>query len=105
MDAMDAKYKMVSFRLSAGEYADAEQACRAYGYRSVSFFARCATLAFHTTASHSEAYEAQIRELRERVDTMAAELLRLAAQVRNGNAREQAGGAVMSSSRSPAPRV
>jgi hypothetical protein len=102
---MDTKDKTVSFRLSAGEYADAEDACRAYGYRSISFFARCATLAFHSTKSHPDAYEAQIRELRERVDTMAAELLRLAAQVRNGNAREQAGGAVMSSSRSPAPRV
>ena len=88
---MDPKSKMVSFRLSAGEYAEAEEACRAYGYRSIAFYARCATLAFHSTASRSGAYEEQIRELRERLDTMAAEMLRLSAQVRNGNAREPVG--------------
>jgi hypothetical protein len=95
---MDTKSKMISFRLSAAEYADAQEACRAYGYRSIAFYARYATLAFHA-ASRSDACEGQIRELRERLDTMAAELIRLSAQVRNGYAREAAGGGVMPSAR------
>ncbi|MGA2186453.1 MAG: hypothetical protein ABSH47_25840 [Bryobacteraceae bacterium] len=78
---MEPKSKMVSFRLSPSEYAEAEEACRARGYRSIALYARCAILAFHSTASRSDAYEEQIRELRERVDTMAEELIRLSAHV------------------------
>jgi hypothetical protein len=96
MRSIDTKSKMISFRLSGAEYADAQEACRAYGYRSIAFYARYATLAFHA-ASRSDACEAQIRELRERLDTMAAELVRLSAQVRNGNARKEAGDGVMPS--------
>ena len=78
---MEPKSRMVSFRLSASEYAQAEEACRAYGYRSIALYARSAILAFHSTASRSDAYENQIRQLRERVDTMASELVRLSAHV------------------------
>jgi hypothetical protein len=78
---MEPKSKMVSFRLSASEYAEAEATCRAYGYRSIALYARCAILAFHSTASNSDAYEEQVRELRERLDTMGVELIRLSAVV------------------------
>lgn len=85
---MEPKSRMVSFRLSASEYAEAEEACRAYGYRSIALYARCAILAFHSTATRSDAYEEQIRQLRERIDTMATELIRLSAHVGQATKRE-----------------
>jgi len=78
---MEPKSKMVSFRLSPREYAEAEEACRAHGYRSISLYGRYAILAFNNTAPRSGAYEEQIAELRERIDTMAAELIRLSEHV------------------------
>jgi len=78
---MEPKSKMVSFRLSHREYAQAEEACRAHGYRSISLYARYAILAFHNTAARSGAYEEHISELRERIDTMAEELMRISVHV------------------------
>jgi hypothetical protein len=85
---MKAKSKMVSFRLSPDEYTKAEETSRAHGYRSISLFARCAVLAFQSTSAGADAYEQQIRELRDRIDTMAEELVRLSAQLRGSNADE-----------------
>ena len=79
---MESKSKMVSFRLSPVEYSDVEEACRAHGYRSISLFARCAILAFRSEADNAKDSETQISELRERIDTMAAELIRLSALAR-----------------------
>jgi hypothetical protein len=79
---VEPKSRMVSFRLSASEYAEAEAACRAHGYRSISLYARYAFLAFHSNAPRSDAYEKQIADLRERIDTMAAEMIRLSSSLR-----------------------
>ena len=73
---------MISFRLSASEYAEAEQVCRAHGYRSVSLFARCALLASMSRSDGHQPYDSQIVELRERMNNMAAELFRISAEVR-----------------------
>ena len=78
---MESKSRMVSFRLSETEYAGIEEASRAHGYRSISLFARCAILAYHSASPQSN-YEEQLSELRERMETMAAELIRISAHVR-----------------------
>ena len=78
---MEPKSKMVSFRLSPTEYAEAEEACRAHGYRSLSMYARYAFLSFHPQPSRSGAYDEHLSELRQRIDTMAAELIRISAHV------------------------
>lgn len=76
---------MVSFRLSATEYAEVEGICRAHGYRSVSLFARCAILASVARNDQQDAYESRINNLTERVETMAAELIRISAHVRHSS--------------------
>jgi hypothetical protein len=84
---MEQRSRTVSFRLSPSEYADAVQICCAHGYRSLSLFARSALLAFSADATYSQAHNSEIKELRERIDIIAAELLRISAK-RNGNAQE-----------------
>jgi hypothetical protein len=93
---MESKSKMIGFCLTAAEYADAQETFWAYGYRSIAFYARYATVALYA-ASRSDAREAQIRELPERLDIMAAQLVRHSSQVRNRNASQAAAGGVMSS--------
>ena len=44
MPVLDKKSRMISFRLSESEYSNAERCCPAHGVRSVSTFARDATL-------------------------------------------------------------
>ena len=83
--------RIVSFRLSASEFAEAEQICRAHGYRSLSLFARSAIVAFLSTASDPGMQKTEINELRERIDLMAVELLRISEQIRAGNASRAAG--------------
>ncbi len=79
------KCRIVSFRLSASEFAEAEQICRAHGYRSLSLFARSAVVAFLTTHADAGTHKTEINELRERIDVMAAELLRISEQVRGAH--------------------
>ena len=83
--------RIVSFRLSASEFAEAEQICRAHGYRSLSLFARSAIVAFLSTASDPGMQKTEINELRERIDLMAVELLRISEQIRAGNSSRAAG--------------
>ena len=76
------KCRIVSFRLSASEFAEAEQVCHAHGYRSLSLFARSAVVAFLSTHSDAGTHNTEINELRQRIDVMAAELLRISEQIR-----------------------
>lgn len=73
---------MLSFRLSATEFDAAEQVCRAHGYRSLSLFARCAILAYTSAPHQNKPYDQKIDELAERVDLIAAELVRISVYVR-----------------------
>lgn len=84
---MELKCKIVSFRLSASEYSEAEQVCRAHGYSSLSLFARSAIMAFLSSPTNARTHESEINELRERIDVIAAEVLRISEQIRNEHAR------------------
>ncbi len=83
----------MSFRLSASEFAEAEQVCRAHGYRSLSLFARSAIVAFLSVAPEAGSQESEINELRQRIDIMADELRRISEQVRNGHHSQAVGAA------------
>ena len=85
---METKCRIVSFRLSESEYTEAEAVYRAHGYRSLSLFARSAILAFLSTTDDVRGHEVEINQLRERIDIMAAELLRISEQIRSANDNE-----------------
>ena len=86
------KCRIVSFRLSASEFAEAEQISRAHGYRSLSVFARSAITAFLSTPTEAGPHKIEINELRERIDVMAAELVRISEQIRGSQTSSQAAG-------------
>lgn len=72
MAVTDPRYKLVSVRLSAVEYAEAEEVSLKHGYRSLSAFARSAILAFILAPN-----SATEQDLRRRIDQLSAELRRL----------------------------
>jgi hypothetical protein len=72
MRNLEAKSRMLSFRLSRGEYEQAEEASRLQGYRSVALFARSAVLA--CTDREGGSYASQIGELYRKVRHLEAEL-------------------------------
>ena len=72
------KTKMVSFRLSPDEYLLYREACKVHGVRNISELARTALHDRIETASASR--DEQVRELRERVKRLAADIERYAGQ-------------------------
>jgi len=72
MAVTDPRYKLLSVRLSAVEFAEAEEVSLKHGYRSLSAFARSAILAFILTPN-----SATEQDLRRRIDQLSAELQRL----------------------------
>jgi hypothetical protein len=76
MSVTDPRYKLVSFRLSAAEYAEVEDVSHAQGYRSLSSFARSAALAF-TLSPKSVLGDSDDQDLRLRVSRLASEVKRL----------------------------
>jgi len=85
----ETKSRIVSFRLSAAEFADAEQVSRAHGYRSLSLFARTAITAFLSAPTDAGPHKNEINELRERIDVMATELYRISEQIRASHSSSQ----------------
>ena len=73
------KTKMVSFRLSTDEYHLCRQACHARGARNISELARSA-LQF-ILVDGRVTHEQQVRELRERVKILSADIDRYASQL------------------------
>jgi len=77
MSVIDPRSKMVSFRLSAAEYAEVEDLSRAQGHRSLSSFARSAVLAFTPAPNFAGDQDGAAHDLRLRVERLAAEVKRL----------------------------
>ena len=87
MAVTDPKCKLVSFRLSATEYAAALGVCRTRGYRCLSSFARSAVLAFTPAPKFAPDYDSVEQDLRLRVERLAAELKSLSERLdSNGDA-------------------
>jgi hypothetical protein len=76
MQSTHQKCKMVSFRLSAGEYAETLELCRSRGYSNMSRFAQYALRSF-LSAPPSDGPLNDTSELRRRIDELAVELRRL----------------------------
>ena len=75
-DVFNPKVKSVSFRLSLEDYSSFQQACEAYGFSTVSEFARRAMQHFIEERS-TAARDLEVRGLRERVERLAREVSRL----------------------------
>jgi hypothetical protein len=69
---MKTKWKMVSFRLSVGDYAEALELCRVSGHRSMSSFALYAMRALVPAMLPSQEHE-----LSRRVDQLSAAVKRV----------------------------
>lgn len=78
---LDRKSRMVSFRLSLAEYQGAVNTCRMQGFRSMSLYARSALLAFGSSANHSLPRDAEMTEIRRRLEFLTSEIQRIAAIV------------------------
>lgn len=76
---MPSNCRMVSFRLSAAEYEAADKIRSSHGYRSMSIFARSATLAFHPSAA--DPYEAEMIEIRRQLDFLTEQIRRITTKV------------------------
>jgi hypothetical protein len=76
MPGIHPKSKMISFRLTAEEYAEKLGLCRAGGYRSMSRFALSAVRAFAPAVLAADG-SPEVNDLRLRIDELAVELNRL----------------------------
>jgi hypothetical protein len=72
------KSRMVSFRLSSGEYDAAMNTCRTQGFRSMSLYARSALLAFESSPNACIPHEAEIIEIRRRLEFLSSEIQKIA---------------------------
>jgi hypothetical protein len=81
MQTTHEKCRMVSFRLSAGEYAETLELCRSRGYNNMSRFALFALRSFLSVAGTSDVPRSETHELRRRIDELAVELRRLSDSV------------------------
>jgi hypothetical protein len=79
MPVLDRKSKMVSFRLSSAEYQAAVSTCRTQGFRSMSLYARSALLAFESSPNICIPRDAEMTEIRRRLEFLTAEIQRIAA--------------------------
>jgi len=81
MAQKNTKTRMVSFRLSSGEYEAALATCRAQGFKSMSRLARAAFLAFSPGRNSQAIYDNELTDIRQRIEYLTDELNRLAAVV------------------------
>lgn len=82
MATVDPRHRILSCRLSAAEYAEAEAASSAKGYRSLSSFARSAVLAHMEQAKSVNGTNVAEHDLPLLVRQLAAELKRLSEHLR-----------------------
>jgi predicted DNA-binding protein len=79
---MNQKSKMVSFRLPADDYSRLREACLAAGIQNVSELARVAVHRIIEDAGTAHfAIDAQVQELRHKIDILTEELNLLAGKV------------------------
>lgn len=78
---MTRKTKMVSFRVSPYEYDKLRNACMAQGVASVSELVRAAMDRVIAVSSTSRTFEEQLRDLRDRVQGLTADIDRLSQHV------------------------
>jgi hypothetical protein len=78
MAVLNRKSRMVSFRLSSGEYDAAVNTCRTQGFRSMSLYARSALLAFESSPNARIPHEAEIIEIRRRLEFLSSEIQKIA---------------------------
>lgn len=78
MAVLNRKSRMVSFRLSSGEYDAALNTCRTQGFRSMSLYARSALLAFESSPNARIPHEAEIIEIRRRLEFLSSEIQKIA---------------------------
>jgi hypothetical protein len=81
MPVLDRKSRMVSFRLSSAEYHAAVNTCHAQGFRSMSLYARSALLAFESSPDNCIPRDAEITEIRLRLEFLTLQIQRIAATV------------------------
>lgn len=81
MPVLDRKSRMVSFRLSSAEYHAAVNTCHAQGFRSMSLYARSALLAFESSPDTCIPRDAEITEIRLRLEFLTSQIQRIAATV------------------------
>jgi hypothetical protein len=81
MQTTHKKCRMVSFRLSAGEYAEALELCRSRGYSNMSRFGQYALRSFLSVTNASDGPRSETNELRRRIDELAVELKRISESV------------------------
>jgi hypothetical protein len=81
MAVLDRKSRMVSFRLSSGEYDAAVNTCRTQGFRSMSLYARSALLAFESSPNACVPHQVEITEIRRRLEFLSSEIQKIS---RNG---------------------
>jgi hypothetical protein len=79
MPVLDRKSRMVSFRLSSAEYQAAVNTCRTQGFRSMSLYARSALLAFESSPNACIPRDAEMTEIRLRLEFLTSEIQRIAA--------------------------
>jgi len=72
---------MVSFRLSSAEYQAAVSTCRNQGFRSMSLYARSALLVFEASPNACIPREAEMTEIRRRLEFLTSEIQRIAANL------------------------
>ena len=81
MKMVGRRSKLVSFRVSPEEYLNLCQACSTQGLRSVSELARTAVQTLIRGKGPSETFDDQLKDLRARVQDLAAEFERLSRYV------------------------
>ncbi len=81
MPVLDRKSRMVSFRLSPAEYHAAVNTCHAQGFRSMSLYARSALLAFESSPDTCIPRDAEITEIRLRLEFLTMQIQRIASTV------------------------
>jgi hypothetical protein len=81
MAQKNTKARMVSFRLSSGEYEAALATCHAQGFKSMSRLAKTAFLAYSPGLQSEATHENGLTDIRQRIEYLTDELNRLAAVV------------------------
>ena len=82
MAVNDPRYKVVTFRLSSGEYASVHAAAEMRGSRSMSDFARSAVLARANYVQNAVPDNDQLRALNQRSEQLMQMLLELDQRIR-----------------------
>jgi hypothetical protein len=79
------RWKMVSFRLPTGEYAERLALCHLAGYRNMSSFALSALRAFRPSAGAPQVSPSEATEIMRRVEELSTDFKRLVESLNDHN--------------------